>query len=105
MLCGTDSIWYGSPQDQIQAFRTFQISESLAEGHGYAKITPALRAKLFGRNVLKSYSIPEDVLKIHLPRDRVARDRVEYRAHADPSFVTHVPRTRREFLTLKGWSG
>jgi len=26
VLWGTDSIWYGSPQDQIQAFRVFQIS-------------------------------------------------------------------------------
>ena len=26
VLWGTDSIWYGSPQDQIQAFRTFQIA-------------------------------------------------------------------------------
>ena len=29
VLWGTDSIWYGSPQDQIQAFRTFQISAEL----------------------------------------------------------------------------
>ena len=29
VLWGTDSIWYGSPQDQIQAFRTFQISPEL----------------------------------------------------------------------------
>jgi uncharacterized protein len=105
VLWGTDSIWYGSPQDQIQAFRTFQISESLADKHGYPRITSALRAKVFGRNALKVYSIPEDVLKIHLPRDRVARDRVEYRAHADPSFVTYGPKTRREFLTLKAWAG
>ena len=27
VLWGTDSIWYGSPQDQIQAFRAFQISD------------------------------------------------------------------------------
>ena len=26
ILWGTDSIWYGSPQDQIQAFRTFEIT-------------------------------------------------------------------------------
>ena len=26
---GTDSIWYGTPQDQIQAFRTFQISRAV----------------------------------------------------------------------------
>ena len=30
VLWGTDSIWYGSPQDQIQAFRTFQISDAAA---------------------------------------------------------------------------
>ena len=30
VLWGTDSIWYGSPQDQIQAFRTFQIADELA---------------------------------------------------------------------------
>ena len=31
MLWGTDSIWYGSPQDQIQAFRTFQIAPEFRE--------------------------------------------------------------------------
>ena len=58
VLWGTDSIWYGSPQDQIQAFRTFQISPELREKHGYPEITPALRAKVFGLNALKVYSIP-----------------------------------------------
>ena len=29
VLWGTDSIWYGSPQDQIQAFRAFQISRGV----------------------------------------------------------------------------
>jgi predicted TIM-barrel fold metal-dependent hydrolase len=105
VLWGTDSIWYGSPQDQIQAFRTFQISDDFADKHNYSKITPALRAKVFGRNALKVYSIPEEVLKIHLPRDRVAQNRIEYGERADPSFVTHGPKTRREFLTLKAWGG
>ena len=31
VLYGSDCIWYGSPQDQIQAFRTFQISDELQE--------------------------------------------------------------------------
>ncbi len=31
VLWGTDSIWYGSPQDQIQAFRAFQIAPELQE--------------------------------------------------------------------------
>ena len=31
IIWGTDSIWYGSPQDQIQAFRAFQISAEYQE--------------------------------------------------------------------------
>ena len=29
VLWGTDSIWYGTPQDQIQAFRTFEITDAV----------------------------------------------------------------------------
>jgi uncharacterized protein len=105
VLWGTDSIWYGSPQDQIQAFRTFQISDELAAKHGYTRITPALRAKVFGRNALAVYKIPADVLKKHLAGDKVARDRLAYREFADPAFVTYGPKTRRQFLTLKAWGG
>jgi hypothetical protein len=105
VLWGTDSIWYGSPQDQIQAFRTFQISPELRERHGYAELTPALRAKIFGLNALRIYPVPEDVLKSKLRGDRVARARTEYREQADPSFVTYGPKTRREFLNLLSWGG
>lgn len=104
LLWGTDSIWYGSPQDQIQAFRAFQIAPELRDRHGYPEITPALRAKVFGLNAVKVYSIPPDVLRKHV-KDRVALDRREYRERPDPAFVTYGPRTRREFLNLKTWGG
>jgi predicted TIM-barrel fold metal-dependent hydrolase len=104
VLWGTDSIWYGSPQDQIQAFRTFQISPELRERHGYAEMTPALRAKILGLNALKIYPVPADVLKRHVRGDAVAQARVAYRQErADPSFVTYGPKTRREFLNLRSW--
>ena len=32
VVWGTDSIWFGTPQDQIQAMRTFQISERAPGG-------------------------------------------------------------------------
>jgi len=105
VLWGTDSIWYGSPQDQIQAFRTFQIADALAQRHGYPKLTPALRAKVFGRNALALYPVPDDVLRHHLPRDRVARERESYLERPDPSFLTYGPKTRREFLALKARGG
>jgi len=78
VLWGTDSIWYGSPQDQIQAFRAFEISEELQEKHGY----PALTAE----------------------RDHVAAARASYRQDPRPHFGTFGPRNRREFMNLMRWS-
>ena len=105
VLWGTDSIWYGSPQDQIQAFRTFQISESLREAHGYPEITPEIRADVFGLNATKPYGIDIETVIRRATADPVAREREAYRDHADPSFATHGPRTRREFLNLLRWNG
>jgi hypothetical protein len=101
VLWGTDSIWYGSPQDQIQAFRTFQISAELRAKHGYPEITPALRAKIFGLNGIKVYGLSVEKLKAYAMRDHVARHRAEYREQPDPSFLTYGPKTRREFLRLQ----
>jgi len=105
ILWGTDSIWYGSPQDQIQAFRSFQISAELRERYGYPEITPAIRAKIFGLNALKLYPVPDDVRRVHLPDDAIARERENYRNRPDPSFATLGPKTRREFLNLRRWGG
>jgi hypothetical protein len=105
VLWGTDSIWYGSPQDQIQAFRTFQIAPAVREKHGYAELTPALKAKIFGLNALRIYPVPKGVLDAHVRGDRVARARAEYRERPDPSFVTYGPKTRREFLNLLARGG
>ena len=37
---GTDCLWYGSPQDQIQAMRSFQISPEFQERYGYLPADP-----------------------------------------------------------------
>jgi len=105
VLWGTDSIWYGSPQDQIQAFRTFQISDELCDKHGYPKITPQLRAKVFGLNATRPYQVAAEELKKFTARDRVAQSKAEYAERPNPSYVTYGPRTRREFLNLRAWHG
>ena len=104
VLWGTDSIWYGSPQDQIQAFRTFQIAPELRERHGYPEITPQLRAKIFGLNATRPYGISADEVKRRTRKDAIAGERVAYRDHAEPHFRTRGPKTRREFLNLHAWS-
>ena len=105
VLWGTDSIWYGSPQDQIQAFRTFQISPELRAQHGYPEITPALRAKIFGLNATRPYAISADEVKKHTRADPIARERLAYREHPEPHYLTYGPKTRREFLNLLRWNG
>ena len=100
VLWGTDSIWYGSPQDQIQAFRTFQIAPELQERHGYPPMTPALRAKVFGLNATRPYRItPEEVLK-RAGSDAIATRRLAYSGDPNPHFLTFGPKTRSEFDRL-----
>lgn len=71
ILWGTDSLWYGSPQDQIQAFRTFQISEEFQERYGYPAITEEMRTRILGRNALELHGIePADVACTTTPGER-----------------------------------
>jgi predicted TIM-barrel fold metal-dependent hydrolase len=101
VLWGTDSIWYGSPQDQIQAFRTFQIAPALREKYGYAEMTNALRAKIFGLNAAKVYGLSAAEVKKYTERDEIARERLAYSERPDPHYLTYGPKTRREFLNLR----
>ena len=99
VLWGTDSIWYGSPQDQIQAFRSFQISPELRAKHGYPEITPALRAKIFGLSAAKVYALSPDEVRKYTARDEISRARLAYADNPQPHFLTYGPKTRREFLS------
>lgn len=105
VIWGTDSIWTGSPQDQIQAFRSFQISAEFQEQYGYPAITPQLRAKVFGLNAAKPYSITAEEIRLRTPNDKIGQRRSEYRQRPDPHFKTYGPKTRREFLNLLAWKG
>ena len=101
VLYGSDCIWYGSPQDQIQAFRAFQIAPELQEKHGYAKMTPELRARVLGLNATRPYGVDIDEVLKRARHDTVGRARAAYRENPDPHFVTFGPKTRREFLALR----
>jgi predicted TIM-barrel fold metal-dependent hydrolase len=105
VLWGTDSIWYGSPQDQIQAFRSFQVSSEFQDRYGYTPITPELRARVFGLNALKPYKLQLDDLQAKVAVDQVAGFQENYRNRPNPHYLTHGPKTRREFLNLMRWTG
>ncbi len=105
VMWGTDCIWYGSPQDQIQAFRAFQISDALQERHGYPKLTRDLKAKIFGFNAAKIYGVDVPAQRKRAANDGLARDKQAYLEERDPSFATYGPKSRREFLALRREQG
>jgi len=92
VLWGTDSIWYGSPQDQIQAFRSFQISAELRARHGYPEMTRELRAKIFGLNAARVYGLSALELKSYTARDAVSCERAVYLERPEPHFRTYGPK-------------
>ena len=68
IIWGTDSIWYGTPQWQIEAFRRFQIPENLQEQHQYPALTNNLKAKIFGLNAAKLFKVDVDATRKDLPK-------------------------------------
>ena len=64
ILWGTDSVWYGSAQPLIDAFRAFQIPEEYQERFGYPALTDNIKAKILGLNAARVYSVdPEQALQ------------------------------------------
>jgi hypothetical protein len=61
IVWGTDSVWYGSPQWQIEAFWRLQIPEEMRRRHGYPEITPEMKRKVLGLNSARLYGLNPDV--------------------------------------------
>jgi predicted TIM-barrel fold metal-dependent hydrolase len=57
ILWGTDSIWYGSPQDQIEAFRAFTITPEYQERFGYPALDPPAKRAIFGGNAARLHGL------------------------------------------------
>jgi predicted TIM-barrel fold metal-dependent hydrolase len=57
VLWGTDSIWYGSPQPQIEAFRAFEITPEYQERFGYPALTAELKQQVLGLNAARLYDV------------------------------------------------
>ena len=58
IVFGSDSVWYGSPQWQIEAFWRFHIPEVVREQYGYPELTKAAKRKILGLNSARLYRLP-----------------------------------------------
>jgi predicted TIM-barrel fold metal-dependent hydrolase len=57
IVFGSDSVWYGSPQWQIDAFWRFQIPQEMRAKYGYPELTLDAKRKILGLNSAKLYGI------------------------------------------------
>lgn len=102
---GSDSIWYGSPQDQIQMFRAFQISEEFQERFGYPELTGQIKAKIFGGNAARVFGVdlPSVACGIDTSAIQDLRDERAAGPVGEPTNHTHaalgLQTFRRDFRT------
>lgn len=80
VLWGTDSIWWGTPQWQIEALRRLEMPESLAKRYGYKPLTPAVKAKIFGLNAARLFGVDPKAKRNPIPGDYVDRLRELYKS-------------------------
>jgi predicted TIM-barrel fold metal-dependent hydrolase len=102
IVWGTDCVFNGIPQTQIEAFRTFQIPEAMRAEFGYPEITAEIRAKIFGLNAAQAYGVDPALTRYAITDDDVDRLRVAY-LH-DPRSLPPVdprkyegPRTKAQY--------
>jgi predicted TIM-barrel fold metal-dependent hydrolase len=90
IVWGTDSIWYGSPQPLIDAFRTFEIPERMQAEFGYPALTPETKAKILGVNARSVYGITDDDIA------RATADRTrDWVADLQPTIAAAITRAGR----------
>jgi hypothetical protein len=78
ILWGTDSIWYGTPQWQIEAFRRFQIPDQLVEKHHYRSLTREVKEQIFGLNAARVFRVDVRTKRTEVPKDYLGKIRMSY---------------------------
>jgi predicted TIM-barrel fold metal-dependent hydrolase len=78
VLWGTDSIWYGTPQWQIEAFRRFEIPGTLVEKHGYAPLTRTVKEQIFGLNAARVFGVDVSAKRNEIPADYLSQIKMAY---------------------------
>jgi len=81
VVWGTDAVWTGSPQWQIEALRRLEIPEDMQKKHGFAPLGAAdgpVKTQIFSQNSVKMYKY--DQKWAELEGDEVSRVKRDYAA-------------------------
>lgn len=81
VVWGTDSVWYGSPQWQIEAFRRLEIPEDMQKKHAFAPLGAAdgeVKNKIFGLNSARLYNLEPQMALQATMKDGIAKLKQQY---------------------------
>jgi hypothetical protein len=82
VVWGTDSVFHGSPQWQIEALRRLEIPEDMQKKYGFAPLGPAngaTKAQILGLNSARLYNLDLRADYRPLTEDKFAQIKHEYR--------------------------
>ena len=85
VLWGTDSIWGGSPQSQIERLRRLKMKDELIEKYMYAPLTDEVKNQIFGLNAAKIFKIDPAAKRREIEHDKFTSLRREYLQDPHPS--------------------
>ena len=80
---GSDSVWYGSPQWQIEAFRRLEIPVEMQRNNQFAPLGAAdglVKTAILGGNSARLYKVDVKSALNEIPRDKIAAIKAEYLA-------------------------
>jgi predicted TIM-barrel fold metal-dependent hydrolase len=85
ILWGTDSIWGGSPQSQIERLRRLRMTDELMERYKYPQLTDEIKNQIFGLNAARLFGVNVDAQRNAIQADRLTQLRREYQQTPAPS--------------------
>jgi predicted TIM-barrel fold metal-dependent hydrolase len=85
ILWGTDSIWGGSPQSQIERMRRLKIKPELQEKHHYPQLTAEVKNQILGLNAARLFGIDPAAKRKEIKADKLSLLREEYKQNPAPS--------------------
>ena len=101
ILWGTDSIWNGSPQGQIELLRRLKISDDLIEKHDYAQLTPEVKNQIFGLNAARILGVDVAAARKAIKADKLAelQARAPLRSSVSQQHAVRLGLGRRRWRT------
>jgi predicted TIM-barrel fold metal-dependent hydrolase len=85
ILWGTDSIWGGSPQSQIERMRRLKMLPELVDKFKYPDLTDEIKDQIFGLNAAKLFGIDVKAKRQAIKADKLTQLRDDYKKNPTPS--------------------